>query len=129
MNWLTETINFLFLSAVDPILYVTRLDQRIYWLYLFVALLFAAWIFVHMGGPAENVKTESGLRRLKDFGKFCFPGKVYGHKSAKIDYLFFIVNRIAFPWFNAPRYWDEHVLALREQAALMEEEPLVWREC
>ena len=36
--------------------------------------------------------------------------------------------RIAFPWFNAPRYWDEHVLALREQAALMEEEPLVWRE-
>ena len=102
MNWLTETINFLFVSAVDPFLYVTRLDQRIYWLYLFVALLFAAWIFVHMGGPDKNVKPDSGLRRLKDFGKFCFPGKVYGHKSAKIDYLFFIVNRIAFPWLVAP---------------------------
>jgi Ser/Thr protein kinase RdoA (MazF antagonist) len=36
--------------------------------------------------------------------------------------------RIAFPWFNASRYWDEHVLALREQAALMQEEPLVWRD-
>ena len=36
--------------------------------------------------------------------------------------------RIAFPWFNASRYWDEHVLALREQEALMQEEPLVWRD-
>lgn len=33
----------------------------------------------------------------------------------------------AFPWFGTPRYWDEHVLALREQAALMEEEPLRWQ--
>jgi Ser/Thr protein kinase RdoA (MazF antagonist) len=32
--------------------------------------------------------------------------------------------QIAFPWFNALRYWDEHILALREQAALMEETPL-----
>jgi Ser/Thr protein kinase RdoA (MazF antagonist) len=32
----------------------------------------------------------------------------------------------AFPWFNTARYWDEHILALREQAALMEEAPLVW---
>jgi Ser/Thr protein kinase RdoA (MazF antagonist) len=35
--------------------------------------------------------------------------------------------RIAFPWFNTRRYWDEHVLALREQVALMEEYPLEWR--
>ena len=34
--------------------------------------------------------------------------------------------KLAFPWFNTPRYWDEHVLALREQAALMEEPPLEW---
>jgi len=32
----------------------------------------------------------------------------------------------AFPWFNSGRYWDEHVLALREQLALMQEEPLEW---
>jgi Ser/Thr protein kinase RdoA (MazF antagonist) len=31
----------------------------------------------------------------------------------------------AFPWFNTPRYWEEHVLALREQAALLDEPPLV----
>ena len=32
----------------------------------------------------------------------------------------------AFPWFDSSRYWDEHVLSLREQAALMQEEPLSW---
>ena len=36
--------------------------------------------------------------------------------------------KIAFPWFASHRYWEDHVLALREQAALMEEEPLAWIE-
>jgi Ser/Thr protein kinase RdoA (MazF antagonist) len=31
---------------------------------------------------------------------------------------------LAFPWFNTTRYWEDHVLALREQAALLEESPL-----
>jgi len=30
----------------------------------------------------------------------------------------------AFPFFNTNRYWEEHILSLREQAAAMEEEPL-----
>ena len=34
----------------------------------------------------------------------------------------------AFPWFYSPRYWEEHVLALREQVALMQEPPLEWRD-
>ncbi len=34
--------------------------------------------------------------------------------------------QIAFPWFNSNRYWEDHVLALREQFALMQEEPLQW---
>ena len=36
--------------------------------------------------------------------------------------------KIAFPWFDGRRYWDEHVLALREQVALMQELPLAWRD-
>ena len=31
---------------------------------------------------------------------------------------------LAFPWFNSPRYWEEHILALREQAGLMSEPAL-----
>lgn len=33
---------------------------------------------------------------------------------------------IAFPFFNSQRYWEDHILSLREQASLMEEDPLVW---
>ena len=29
-----------------------------------------------------------------------------------------------FPWFGTPRYWSEHILALREQLAALDEEPL-----
>lgn len=36
--------------------------------------------------------------------------------------------KTAFPWFNTRRYWDEHVLALREQIAAMAEPPLQWRD-
>jgi Ser/Thr protein kinase RdoA (MazF antagonist) len=32
----------------------------------------------------------------------------------------------AFPWFASPRYWDEHILSLREQRAVLDEPPLVW---
>jgi Ser/Thr protein kinase RdoA (MazF antagonist) len=32
---------------------------------------------------------------------------------------------LAFPWFAEPRYWEDHVLQLREQLAAMEEGPLV----
>ena len=32
----------------------------------------------------------------------------------------------AFPWFNTQRCWEDHILSLREQAALMHETPLVW---
>jgi Ser/Thr protein kinase RdoA (MazF antagonist) len=30
----------------------------------------------------------------------------------------------AFPWFQEPKYWEQHVLDLREQIAAMEEGPL-----
>jgi len=29
-------------------------------------------------------------------------------------------------WFDSPRFWDEHILTLREQAAAMDEPPLPW---
>jgi Ser/Thr protein kinase RdoA (MazF antagonist) len=31
---------------------------------------------------------------------------------------------LAFPWFNTPRYWQDRILELREQIALMDEPPL-----
>ena len=34
--------------------------------------------------------------------------------------------QLAFPWANSARYWDDHILSLREQAALLDEPVLVW---
>lgn len=32
----------------------------------------------------------------------------------------------AFPWFHSQRYWEGHILELKEQAALLNEPPLQW---
>ena len=32
----------------------------------------------------------------------------------------------AFPWFNSQRYWEEHILALKEQHSAMDEPSLEW---
>lgn len=34
---------------------------------------------------------------------------------------------IAFPWFDSVRYWEDHILTLREQQAEMNELPLEWQ--
>jgi len=34
----------------------------------------------------------------------------------------------AFPWFNSQHYWEEHILSLREQVAMMQEPALEWHE-
>lgn len=34
----------------------------------------------------------------------------------------------AFPWFNTSRYWEDHILAIREQLATMQEPPLQLQE-
>jgi len=33
----------------------------------------------------------------------------------------------AFPWFNTQHYWEDHILTLKEQAALLHEAPLQWK--
>ena len=34
--------------------------------------------------------------------------------------------KLAFPWFYTARYWDDHILALKEQSAALDEQPLQW---
>ncbi len=34
---------------------------------------------------------------------------------------------ISFPWFNTQRYWEEQILLLKEQMALLDEPPLQWQ--
>jgi Ser/Thr protein kinase RdoA (MazF antagonist) len=34
---------------------------------------------------------------------------------------------LAFPWFNSQRFWEEHILALKEQHSAMDEPSLEWQ--
>ena len=33
---------------------------------------------------------------------------------------------LSFPFFNTQLYWQDHILSLREQAAVLDEPPLRW---
>jgi len=34
--------------------------------------------------------------------------------------------KYAFPWFNSQNYWQDHILALKEQSSALQEQPLQW---
>jgi len=34
--------------------------------------------------------------------------------------------KAAFPWFNTQSYWEQHILSLKEQVAVLQEHPLQW---
>src|ERR1051325_2765385 len=59
--------------------------ERLHWLYLVCALLLAACVFVR-----QKAFTPAA------FFRFLFPADVYLHRSARVDYLYFIVNRVVF---------------------------------
>lgn len=96
------------------------------------------WLFLS-GNRAEQepqlARLLAGYTRFRDFD----PLELYLVEALRtlriMHYAAWLARRwedpafkLAFPWFNTRRYWDGHVLALREQLALMEEPPLAWRE-
>ena len=95
------------------------------------------WMFLS-GGREEQVPQLSAL--LDGYTRFReFDARelhlVEGLRSLRImHYAAWLARRWddpafkqAFPWFDSHRYWEDHVLALREQLSLMQEQPLEWR--
>jgi Ser/Thr protein kinase RdoA (MazF antagonist) len=95
------------------------------------------WMFLS-GGRAEQeaqlAELLAGYQEFRDFD----PAELWLVETLRalriMHYAAWIARRwrdpafrIAFPWFGRPRYWEEHVLSLREQLALMQEPPLEWR--
>ena len=93
------------------------------------------WMFVS-GDPAQmRVSLEhllEGYARFADFN----PAEIQLIEPLRtlrlIHYAGWLASRwddpafpLAFPWFNTTRYWEDHILTLREQAALLAEPPLL----
>jgi len=59
--------------------------NNLYWLYLVSAAVIALLIYLAQGGRQERLSPSGFIR-------FCLPKSVFTHKSAIIDYKFYVVN-------------------------------------
>jgi len=95
------------------------------------------WMFLSGDSVEQTPQLEALLEGYQSFRRFD-PRELHlieALRSLRImHYAAWLARRwedpafkIAFPWFDSARYWDDHVLALREQVALMQEAPLEWR--
>jgi len=75
-------------SLLDPLTSIVQPAHRIYWLYLLTSLLIAAAVIA--------ISAPAGRRSWRDIVRACFPKSIYWHPSARVDYVYFVVNRILF---------------------------------
>ena len=92
------------------------------------------WMLLSGDPAAMRVQLDQVLRGYEDFAEFDDRelNLVEALRTLRlIHYSAWIARRwddpafpAAFPWFDTPRYWQDRILELREQIALMEEAPL-----
>ena len=96
------------------------------------------WMFLSGDREEQTPQLEALLKGYQSFRRFD-PRELHlieALRSLRImHYAAWLARRwedpafkVAFPWFDSPRYWDDHILALREQVALMQEPALEWRD-
>ncbi len=94
------------------------------------------WMFLSGDAAEQAPQLEALLEGYEDFRDFDRRelGLIEALRSLRImHYAAWLARRwqdpafqLAFPWFASRRYWDEHVLMLREQIALMQEPCSLW---
>ncbi len=105
MDYLLSRIFDPFLAPLDP-------HHRVFWLYLITALALALVLFV------ANQK-DGGERSLRAFLRFCLPRAILLHRSARVDYVYFVVNRIVFGLLLLPVIGVVSLLAAAATKALL----------
>jgi len=94
-------------------------------------------IWMLLSGEAEEmrIQLEDLLEGYQTFFEFDYSSVILieALRTLRIlHYAAWIARRwqdpafpIAFPWFSSPRYWEEHILSLREQAAALNNPPIL----
>ena len=90
-----DSVYTLIAKTLAPFFYPWMSNQRIFWLYLLTSLLIAAAAF-YVARRNGYIGASSGLL------KYLFPREVLGHRSARVDYRFFVVNTIGLAFFISP---------------------------
>ncbi|MGV6815655.1 MAG: serine/threonine protein kinase [Thiotrichales bacterium] len=94
------------------------------------------WMFLSGDRPYQTARLADVLEGYTQFREFD-PRELNLIESLRtlriIHYAAWLARRwtdpafqLAFPWANSARYWDDHILSLKEQSALLDEPPLVW---
>ncbi len=92
------------------------------------------WMLLSGERPAMELQLEAVLRGYREFHDFNLR-ELHLLEALRtlrlIHYSGWLARRwedptfpVNFPWFNTQRYWQDQILSLREQAALMQEPPL-----
>lgn len=77
----------------EPLLHFVRLTDRVHYVYIYSAFVIATLLYF---------LTRRERKTIGNWLHFCFPREIYLHKSAKLDYLYFLVNSILFAALIAP---------------------------
>jgi Ser/Thr protein kinase RdoA (MazF antagonist) len=94
-------------------------------------------IWMLLSGEADEmrVQLEELLEGYQTFFEFNYSSVmlIEGLRTLRmLNYAAWIARRwedpafpAAFPWFDSPRYWEDHILSLREQAAALNSPPIL----
>lgn len=85
-----QPVSHILLAPLD---YFTNPGSRVFMLYLATSLLIA--LYVHVKESRLHKKTEGPIAGI-------FPQKVYTHRSAVVDYIYFVTNTILYAIILAP---------------------------
>lgn len=94
------------------------------------------WMFLSGDRPYRTARLADLLAGYTEFREF-EPRELHLVEALRalrmIHYAAWIARRwndpafpMAFPWFNTARYWDDHILELKEQLSALDEPPMVW---
>lgn len=90
-----DDLYLLFVKLISPLFYPFVSNQRIFLLYLGSALILAFFVYL-----ASKAWKRAGL--VKGFFAYCFPKAVYTHRSAIVDYKYFLINKATYGIFFGP---------------------------
>lgn len=90
-----DTALSIFAKAISPFFYPILSDQRIYWLYLLSAGIIAAGAYLY----GRNRVEPAGWR---GFMGFLLPRDVFLHRSAIVDYKYFVINALGLALIISP---------------------------
>jgi Ser/Thr protein kinase RdoA (MazF antagonist) len=93
------------------------------------------WMLLSGDADDMRIQLEDLLEGYQTFCDFDYSGVllIEALRTLRImNYTAWIARRwedpafpLAFPWFDSPRYWEEHILSLREQAAALNQPPVL----